>query len=84
MKPHRVEYWLNAKPADPEVFADQVAAVCQVYQQAPSFAQQGGHVISTDEKTGIQGGEHDLCSCVLHMTTFMCSTGSCEVKGAHV
>jgi transposase len=57
LKPHRVEYWLNAKPADPEVFADQVAAVCQVYQQAPSFAQQGGHVISTDEKTGIQALE---------------------------
>ena len=57
MKPHRVEYWLNAKPADPEVFADHVAAVCQVSQQAPSFAQQGGHVISTDEKTGIQALE---------------------------
>jgi hypothetical protein len=57
LKPHRVEYWLNAKPADPEVFADQVAAVCQVYQQAPSLAQQGGHVMSTDEKTGIQALE---------------------------
>ena len=50
MKPHRVEYWLNAKPDDPE-------AVCQVYQQAQAFAQQGGHVISTDEKTGIQALE---------------------------
>jgi transposase len=52
-----VEYWLNAKPADPAVFADQVAAVCQVYQQARSFTQQGGHVMSTDEKTGIQALE---------------------------
>ena len=57
MKPHRVEYWLNAKPDDPEVFADEVAAVCQVYQQAQAFDQQGGHVISTDEKTGIQALE---------------------------
>jgi hypothetical protein len=57
LKPHRVEDWLNAKPADPEVFADQVAAVCQGYQQAPSFAQPGGHVLSTDEKTGIQALE---------------------------
>ena len=57
MKPHRVAYWLNAKPDDPEVFADQVAAVCQVYQQAQAFSQQGGHVISTDEKTGIQALE---------------------------
>ncbi len=37
--------------------ADEVAAVCQVYQQAQAFAQQGGHVISTDEKTGIQALE---------------------------
>ena len=57
MKPHRVEYWLNAKPDDPAVFADEVAAVCQVYQQAQAFTQQGGHVISTDEKTGIQALE---------------------------
>ena len=57
MKPHRVEYWLNAKPDDPEVFADEVAAVCQVYQQAQAFTQQGGHVISTDEKTGSQALE---------------------------
>jgi transposase len=52
-----VEYWLNAQPDDPAVFADQVAAVCAVYQQAPAFEQQGGHVISTDEKTGIQALE---------------------------
>lgn len=52
-----MEYWLNAKPDDPVVFADQVAAVCQVYQQAPSFTQQGGHVMSTDEQTGIQALE---------------------------
>ena len=57
MKPHRVEYWLNAQPDDPEVCADDVAAVCQVSQQAQAFAQQGGHVISTDEKTGIQALE---------------------------
>ena len=57
MKPHRVEYWLNAKPDDPEVFADHVAAVCQVYQQAQACTQHGGHVISTDEKTGIQALE---------------------------
>ena len=52
-----MEYWLNAKPDDPAVFVDQVTAVCQVYQQARSFTQQGGHVMSTDEKTGIQALE---------------------------
>jgi hypothetical protein len=31
--------------------------VCEVYQQAPAVAQDGGHVISTDEQTGIQALE---------------------------
>jgi len=57
VKPHRVEYWLNAKPDDPAAFADQVAAVCEVYHQAPALAQQGTYVMSTDEKTGIQALE---------------------------
>jgi transposase len=57
LQPHRVEYWLNAKPDDPVAFTAQVAAVCAVYQQAPAVAQDGGHVISTDEKTGIQALE---------------------------
>ena len=57
MRPHRVEYWLNAKPDDPVAFTAQVAAVCAVYQHAPAVAQDGGHVISTDEKTGIQALE---------------------------
>jgi len=52
-----VEYWLNAKPDDPVAFTAQVAAVCAAYQQAPAVAQDGGHVISTDEKTGIQALE---------------------------
>lgn len=57
MQPHRVEYWLNAKPDDPVAFTTHVAAVCAAYQQAPAVAQDGGHVISTDEKTGIQALE---------------------------
>ena len=38
-------------------FAAQGAAVCDVDQHAPAMAEQGGHVISTDEKTGIQALE---------------------------
>ena len=57
VQPHRVEYWLNAKPDAPVAFTAQVAAVCDGYQQAPAVAQAGGHVISTDEKTGIQALE---------------------------
>ena len=48
---------LNAKPDDPVAFTAEVAAVCAVYQHAPEVAQRGGHVISTDEKTGRQALE---------------------------
>src|SRR5262249_34583811 len=57
LQPHRVEYWLNAKPDDPVAFTVQGAAVCEAYQQAPGVAQDGGHVIRTDEKTGRQALE---------------------------
>lgn len=57
MKPHKVEQWLNAKPDDPASFAAEVAAVCDLYKQATALQEQGVHLMSTDEKTGIQALE---------------------------
>ena len=57
MQPHRSRYWLNANPEDPEAFRAQVAAVCELYAQAGALAEQGIHLVSTDEKTGIQALE---------------------------
>ena len=57
MQPHRSRYWLNANPLDPEVFRQQSTAVCDLYEQAGRLAEQGIHVVSTDEKTGIQALE---------------------------
>jgi hypothetical protein len=48
---------LNANPDDPEKFKQQVAAVCQLYEQAPTLSEQGIHLVSTDEMTGIQALE---------------------------
>lgn len=42
---------------DPELYEANVRKVCQTYADAPQLAQKGGHVISTDEKTGIQALE---------------------------
>ena len=50
-------YWLNPKPADPQEFQAQVGAVCAAYLQAPELEAAGTHVISTDEKTGMQALE---------------------------
>jgi hypothetical protein len=48
---------LNAKPADPKAFAEQVAAVCACYLAAPALLAAGTHTISVDEMTGIQALE---------------------------
>jgi transposase len=39
------------------VFRQQSAAVCDLYERAGALAEQGIHVVSTDEKTGIQALE---------------------------
>lgn len=57
MKPHRVEYWMNAKPQDPKKFVEEVAEVCDMYKRANELHEEGTHLVSTDEKTGIQALE---------------------------
>jgi transposase len=57
LQPHRSRYWLNAHPQDPEAFRRQAAEVCDLYEQAGRLAEQGVHLVSTDEKTGIQALE---------------------------
>ena len=57
MQPHRSRYWLNADPEDPDVFRQQVGAICDLYEQAGRRAEQGIHLVSTDEETGIQALE---------------------------
>jgi hypothetical protein len=48
---------LNAKIDDEEQHEQKVEKVCQVYLSAERLAEQGIHVVSVDEKTGIQALE---------------------------
>ena len=58
MKPHLSRYWLNNKRAEnPEQFDETVKTVCDLYAQAAQLHEQGVHLLSTDEKTGIQALE---------------------------
>jgi transposase len=57
LKPHRIRYWLNSTPACPEIFQQEVMQICQLHEQAPTLLAQGIHIVSTDEKTGIQALE---------------------------
>lgn len=55
LKPHQSRYWLNNERAnDPDKFDEEVRTICDLYQEAQELHEQGAHVVSTDEKTGIQ------------------------------
>ncbi len=57
VQPHRTRYWLTPPADDPVAYEAAVVTVCQTYQEAPALAEQGGHTVSTDEKSGIQALE---------------------------
>jgi transposase len=57
LQPPRSRYWLNVNPDDPEAFRRQASLVCDLDQRAGALAEQGIHLVSTDEKTGIQALE---------------------------
>ena len=59
LRPHKVRGWLTSpdKREDPERYQADVQNVCSTYLQAPELQKQGVHVVSTDEKTGIQALE---------------------------
>ncbi len=60
MQPHKIRYWLHSteKTEDPDSFAQKVNEICGIYHNAQELSQEGAHVISTDEMTGIQALEH--------------------------
>jgi hypothetical protein len=47
----------NRRAENPTQFDREVEAICAIYQQAPELQAQGTHLVSTDEKTGIQALE---------------------------
>lgn len=56
IQPHKVRGWLTSpdKEKAPEQYQADVEEVCRTYLDAPSLLEEGVHVVSTDEKTGIQ------------------------------
>jgi hypothetical protein len=55
-----MRYYLNsADKLDPVEFSERSRMVCDVYLQAADLQKKGMHLISTDEKTGIQALERD-------------------------
>jgi len=57
LKPHRIKYWLNHTLEDEATFREEVRTICKLYHQAQELHERGVHLVSTDEKTGIQALE---------------------------
>ncbi len=57
--PHLTKEWLNSPERDTPEFTEAARSVCDLYQQAPELHEQGEHILSTDEKPGIQALECD-------------------------
>jgi len=55
LKPHRIRYWLTARPD--ERFDDKCSDICTVYAGALERAADGVRTVSVDEMTGIQALE---------------------------
>jgi len=52
-----VRYWERPPGLNKEAFYNQIETVGTVYKEACALHEQGTHVVSTDEKTGIQAKE---------------------------
>ncbi len=63
LQPHRKRDFLTPPADDPAKLAQQICTVCEVYEATPTLAEQGTHVMSTAEMTGIQALER-LHSCL--------------------
>lgn len=59
LRPHKSQYWLTSqdKRDNPEQYQADVENICDTYADALNLAAEGTHVVSTDEKTGMQALE---------------------------
>jgi hypothetical protein len=57
LKPHQSRYWLTPEIEDEATFQEEVRTICELYREAPRLEEESIHVVSVDEKTGIQALE---------------------------
>ena len=60
LKPHKVKQWIHTPVEDEEKFNAEVNVVCDIYHNAAELKESGTHVLSTDEKSGMQALEREI------------------------
>ncbi len=54
LQPHRSRYWLNSRTRNSTDYDTRIKDICFLYKNAIQMHQEGVHIVSIDEKTGIQ------------------------------
>jgi transposase len=63
LKPHRSQYWLNSRLRNSDSdFDERIQKICTIYHTAQELNEKKIHVISTDEKSGIQAIQRANCN----------------------
>lgn len=57
IKPHKNQYWLTPNIEDEAQFREEVKTICNLYRDASVLSEKQVHIVSVDEKTGIQALE---------------------------
>lgn len=57
LHPHKSEYWENPDIEDWAIFKENVTYLCDLLSKATDLAKEGVHLVSVDEKTGMQALE---------------------------
>ena len=57
LQPHKSRYWLNSRTRNSIDYEERIRDICFLYKNAIEMNQKGIHIISVDEKTGIQAIE---------------------------
>ncbi len=60
IKPHKVKQWIHTPIEDEIAFNEEVKTVCDIYHHAIDLNKTGVHVISCDEKSGMQALEREI------------------------
>lgn len=57
IKPHKTKEWIHTPIENEDAFNKHVSSLCDLYLSAPKLKEQGVHLVSCDEKTGMQAIE---------------------------
>lgn len=57
LQPHKSQYWLNSRTRNSEDYDGRIRDICSLYRGAIENHRKGVHIVSIDEKTGIQAIE---------------------------